>query len=43
MATANAKVRFQLNGSRPVSSLLEAICHYLKADQSEDRVTTWHT
>ena len=30
MATANAQVRFQLNGSRPISSLLEAICHYLK-------------
>jgi len=38
MATASAQVRFQLNGSRPVSSLLEAICHYLEADQLEDRV-----
>src|SRR5574337_523862 len=36
MATASAQVRFQLN--RPVSSLLEAICHYLEADQSEDHV-----
>src|SRR6185437_5466624 len=30
MANANAKVRFQLNASRSVSSLLEAICHYLE-------------
>ncbi len=30
MATVNAQVRFQLNGSRPISSLLEAIFHYLK-------------
>jgi hypothetical protein len=36
MATANAQVRFQLK--RPVSSLLEAICHYLEADQSGDRI-----
>jgi hypothetical protein len=30
MATANAQVRLQLNGARPVSSLLEAICHFLE-------------
>jgi hypothetical protein len=38
MATANAQVRFQLNGSRPFSSLLEAICHLSEADQWEENV-----
>jgi hypothetical protein len=31
-------VRFQLNGSRPFSSLLEAICHLSEADQREENV-----
>ena len=38
MATANAQVRFQLNGSRPISSLLEAICHYLKLIKPKENV-----